>query len=134
MKDQERQIMHELLGTVDLITSETHKPAELRQIVKSIPNTPPPTVYAWVDRAVGYGLMQKSVAEGGYKAVAITLKGYRMLGKQESIAVKPVEVAQGLLTYKQAYHIIKELLGANEGLGASEIGRIMNVMETLIKE
>ena len=126
--------MLELLGVVDLITTETHKPAELRQIVRSIPRTPSPTVYSQVDRAVDYGLMAKSRSEGGYKAVTITLSGYRMLGKNSDRAVKPSEVREGTLTYKQAYHIISELVSSNEALAPSQIKVLMGSLENLINE
>ena len=75
MVNQEKEKMLEILGVADLIASETHRPVELRHMVKSVPNIPNPTVYSWVDRAVGHGLMEKSRSESGYKAVSITLKG-----------------------------------------------------------
>lgn len=134
MDDLERKNMLELLGTVDLITSETHRPAELRQIVKSIPNRPSPTVYGWVDRAVGHGLMAKSISESGYKAASITLKGYRLLGQKETVPVEAPEAQKGVFTYKQAYLLISDIFVNGGALGRPERDLLKEAIDKLITE
>jgi len=133
MDNSEREKMLEVLRVIDFISSETHKPAELRQIVKSVPNMPSPTVYARVDRGVDYGLLTKGKGENGFLGASVTLKGYRLLGEEPEVFVEPLEAKEGILTYKQAYHIISELFIADEGLIASERKAIVDSFGKLLE-
>lgn len=132
MKQEEERKMLDLLAAVDLMTSESHKPAPLRKLVK-VMEMPDPTVYSYVDRAVRYGLVSKAQDEGGYRAVTITLKGYRLLGKGvKGAPVESPKPQERAMSYKQAYILLSQLFMVSEAIGASERRAIKEGLDRLL--
>lgn len=132
MYKEEREKMLDVLAAADTLSSESKRPASLRKIVNLMDDTPNPTVYSWVGRAVEQGLLTRAKDEDGYQAVAITLKGYRLLGKSSPESVS--EARRDVFGYKEAYLLLSEIFLNAEALDASQRDVLKEAVDALIRE
>jgi len=119
-----------LLGIIDEMTSESKKPAPLSKLIKKTV-VPRPTVYMLVDMAEKRGLVTKT-GDRSYKYVALTLQGYRLLGKEGPVSV-PGPQKDGF-TYKDAYLLLSRVFIAGEALGAPERRVLSESIKSLVTE
>lgn len=116
MAKESKYYTMDVLEAVELITSDTKKPAEYRH-VKDLVDMPPSSVYHKLDEAAKEGLLAKGESESGFKAATLTLKGYRKLGEnperisfaEEDLSEFPEQTEdqpeQGI-SYQDAYNLL----------------------------
>lgn len=140
MKETEKVRVISILQKVDEVTTESKQPMLLSELIHSMRPMPDPTTYAMVGVATKAGYLAKGENSYGKKSVALTLRGYKMIGssaeKPEVVETEaPSEAVvpkRATIGYEEAYRVLSQLFLTAGELKADAKKAILKSLDKLV--